>query len=320
MSWVSTMLRNWKGKGVDFFKTKMRPAINRQHNPFANFDWGDTNWSGLAGTATSMLGEGIDSAVGMNEKQKFYATSIANYGQGLYDNLSDNSSLIMAGMMPAMSTVEQRDIRDKTWGEDIGSSFMNGISAGLSTGNPYIGIGVAALDFANNLRERFMAKSTADDLERQRKDRMRLLGGQYYAAAQGVDEQNDFNRLMSYFDYPYDFAFGGPLHSNGGDYNGGLTYIDEGGRHEDNPYEGVPSGFDAEGNPNLVEEGEVIWNNDYVFSDRLKVPKELATKYKLGGKKDYTFAEAIEKLTKENNISPNDFITIATTYGCPRGT
>ena len=313
MSWVSTMLRNWKGKGVDFFKTKMRPAINRQHNPFANFDWGDTNWSGLAGTATSMLGEGIDSAVGMNEKQKFYATSIANYGQGLYDNLSDNSSLIMAGMMPAMSTVEQRDIRDKTWGEDIGSSFMNGISAGLSTGNPYIGIGVAALDFANNLRERFMAKSTADDLERQRKDRMRLLGGQYYAAAQGVDEQNDFNRLMSYFDYPYDFAFGGPLHSNGGDYNGGLTYIDEGGRHEDNPYEGVPSGFDAEGNPNLVEEGEVIWNNDYVFSDRLKVPKELATKYKLGGKKDYTFAEAIEKLTKENNISPNDFITIATT-------
>ena len=45
MSWVSTMLRNWKGKGVDFFKTKMRPAINRQHNPFANFDWGDTNWN-----------------------------------------------------------------------------------------------------------------------------------------------------------------------------------------------------------------------------------------------------------------------------------
>lgn len=313
MSWVSTMLRNWKGKGVDFFKTKMRPAINRQHNPFANFDWGDTNWSGLAGTATSMLGEGIDSAVGMNEKQKFYANSIANYGQGLYDNLSDNSSLIMAGMMPAMSTVEQRDIRDKTWGEDIGSSLMNGLNAGLSTGNPYIGIGVAALDFGNSLRERLVAKSTAEDLERQRRDRMRLLGEQYYAAAQGVDEQNDFNRLMSYFDYPYDFAFGGPLHSNGGDYNGGLTYIDEGGRHEENPYEGVPSGFDAEGNPNLVEEGEVIWNNEYVFSDRLKVPKELATKYKLGGKKDYTFAEAIEKLTKENTISPNDFITIATT-------
>ena len=307
------MLRNWKGKGVDFFKTKMRPAINRQYNPFANFDWGDTNWSGLAGTATSMLGEGIGSAVGMNEKQKFYANSIANYGQGVYDGLTDNSSLIMAGMMPSMSAIEQKDIRDKTWGEDIGSSLMNGLNAGLSTGNPYIGIGVAALDFANDLRERFTAKSAAEDLEKQRRDRMRLLGEQYYVAAQGVDEQNDFNRLMSYFDYPYDFAFGGPLHSNGGDYNGGLTYIDEGGRHEENPYEGVPSGFDEEGNPNLVEEGEVIWNNEYVFSDRLKVPKELATKYKLGGKKDYTFAEAIEKLTKENTISPNDFITIATT-------
>lgn len=312
-SWV----KSWKDRGMDLFRNKMRPAIKKQSetsiNPFADFSWGDTNWSGLAGTAMNMLGDGISSAVGMDEKQKFYANSIFNYGQGAYDNLTDNSSLIMAGMMPAMSSIRQKDIRDKSWGEDIGSSFMNGLNAGLSTGNPYIGIGIAALDFGNSLRERLTAKRTAEELEGRRRDRMRLLGDQYYTAAQGVDERNDFNRMMSYFENPYDYAFGGPLHSNGGDYNGGLTYINEGGRHEENPYEGVPSGFDAEGNPNLVEEGEVIWNNDYVFSDRLKIPKELADKYKLGGKKDYTFAEAIEKLTKESTISPNDFITIATT-------
>ena len=312
-SWV----KSWKDRGMDIFRNKMRPAIKKQAeisiNPFSDFSWGDTKWSGLAGTAMDMLGDGISDAVDMDERQKFYSNSIFNYGQGAYDNLTDNSSLIMAGMMPAMSSIRQKDIRDKSWGEDIGSSLMSGLNAGLSTGNPYIGIGIAALDFGNNLRERLTAKRTAEELEGRRRDRMRLLGDQYYTAAQWVDERNDFNRMMSYFENPYDYAFGGSLHSNGGDYNGGLTYIDEGGRHEENPYEGVPSGFDAEGNPNLVEEGEVIWNNDYVFSDRLKIPKELADKYKLGGKKDYTFAEAIEKLTKESTISPNDFITIATT-------
>ena len=317
MNNLGSWAKSWKDRGMDIFRNKMRPAIKKQAeisiNPFSDFSWGDTKWSGLAGTAMNMLGDGISSAVDMDERQKFYANSIFNYGQGVYDNLTDNSSLIMAGMMPAMSSIRQKDIRDKSWGEDIGSSLMSGLNAGLSTGNPYIGIGVAALDFGNNLRERLTAKRTAEELEGRRRDRMRLLGDQYYTAAQGVDERNDFNRMMSYFENPYDYAFGGSLHSNGGDYNGGLTYIDEGGRHEENPYEGVPSGFDEEGNPNLVEEGEVIWNNDYVFSDRLKVPKELTDKYKLGGKKNYTFAEAIEKLTKENTISPTDPITIATT-------
>lgn len=31
-------------------------------------------------------------------------------------------------------------------------------------------------------------------------------------------------------------------------------------------------GVDEEGNPNLVEEGEVVWE-DYVFSNRLTNPK-----------------------------------------------
>lgn len=50
-------------------------------------------------------------------------------------------------------------------------------------------------------------------------------------------------------------------------------------------------GVDPEGTPNLVEEGEVIFN-DYVFSNRLKVPKAVRNKYKLRGKKALTFADA----------------------------
>lgn len=101
-------------------------------------------------------------------------------------------------------------------------------------------------------------------------------------------------------------AFGGDLNTYGGTYNGGLEYIDNGGTHEQNPLNGVPMGTDRNGTPNLVEEGETIWN-DYVFSNRLKVPEILTKKYKLN--KDITFAEASKKLGKEIEETPNDPIS-----------
>lgn len=101
-------------------------------------------------------------------------------------------------------------------------------------------------------------------------------------------------------------AFGGDLNTYGGTYNGGLEYIDNGGTHEQNPLNGVPMGTDRNGTPNLVEEGETIWN-DYVFSNRLKVPETLTDKYKLS--KDITFAEASKKLGKEIEETPNDPIS-----------
>lgn len=104
-------------------------------------------------------------------------------------------------------------------------------------------------------------------------------------------------------------AFGGELNTQGGDFTNGMIYIDNGGTHEENPFEGVPMGFDNEGVPNLVEEGETIFN-DYVFSNRIPVPKAIREKYKLRGAKDLTFAEASKKLAKESEERPNDPISI----------
>ena len=101
-------------------------------------------------------------------------------------------------------------------------------------------------------------------------------------------------------------AFGGDLNTYGGTYNGGLEYINNGSTHENNILGGVPMGSDRNGIPNLVEEGETIWN-DYVFSNRLKVPETLTDKYKLN--KDITFAEASKKLGKEIAETPNDPIS-----------
>ena len=94
-------------------------------------------------------------------------------------------------------------------------------------------------------------------------------------------------------------AEGGELFTNG------VTTIGNGGTHESNPYEGVQMGVDPQGIPNLVEEGEVIYD-DYVFSNRLRVPKEVRQKYKLRG---VTFADADKQLQKESEERPNDPIS-----------
>lgn len=101
-------------------------------------------------------------------------------------------------------------------------------------------------------------------------------------------------------------SFGGWLNSQGGDFTNGVTFIDNGGSHEANPFEGVQMGIDPQGIPNLVEEGEVIFN-DYVFSNRLKVPKAIRQKYKL--RDNITFADAAKKLSKESEERPNDPIS-----------
>lgn len=103
-------------------------------------------------------------------------------------------------------------------------------------------------------------------------------------------------------------AFGGNLITNGAEWDNGLTIIGNGGTHEENPMEGVQMGMDAQGIPNLVEEGEVIFN-DYVFSDRMNVPNSMRSSLGLSKGKDLTFAKAAKKLSKEAEERPNDPIS-----------
>lgn len=103
-------------------------------------------------------------------------------------------------------------------------------------------------------------------------------------------------------------AFGGDLMTNGATWDNGFTYVGNGGSHESNPNEGVQVGIDPQGIPNLVEEGEVIWN-DYVFSKRLKVPRAFKAKYKLKDGGLLSFADAAKKFAEENKERPNDPIS-----------
>ncbi len=101
-------------------------------------------------------------------------------------------------------------------------------------------------------------------------------------------------------------AYGGDLNTDTSDFTNGITFINEGGTHEENPYGGIMIGTDKQGVPNMVEEGETIFN-DYVFSDRLTVPDAIKSKYKLRGNK-LTYSDAVKQLAKNVEERPNDSI------------
>lgn len=123
---------------------------------------------------------------------------------------------------------------------------------------------------------------------------------------------NSMATLESYMGKAYGFAEGGNL-SNlmGRKYfaEGGLTTFNNGGSHEESPIGGIPQGVSETGQMNLVEEGETRFQ-DYIFSDRLLVHKEIAEQMNLPkniiGK---TFAEASEILGKDLEEHPNDPIS-----------
>lgn len=127
------------------------------------------------------------------------------------------------------------------------------------------------------------------------------------AAYRSIDNNIDNIAQAQYDDMLANYkSFGGELNTNGADFTNGMIQINNGGTHGSNPYDGVPMGLDAEGIPNLVEEGETVFN-DYVFSNRLKVPKAIRKKYKL--REGLTFADASKKLSKESEERPNDPIS-----------
>lgn len=239
------------------------------------------------------------------------------YQQRGFDNMlsgiTDNSSLLSAYdafgeySAPTKNTFDNRNDFEKflgvasmaTAGAAAGHSIAPGIGTAIGAGVGILG-GAIGLGVNSYLNDKYTKQGTALTNSLNVSNATKLA-----KTATLVDTMNDRKRKRAFMD-TVDYAFGGPM-SHGEDFNNGLTFINAGGSHETNPNEGVPVGVDSEGIPNLVEEGEVIWNNDYVFSDRTKIPEELANKYNLGG--DLSFADAIKEVTKESEMRPNDPIS-----------
>ena len=184
--------------------------------------------------------------------------------------------------------------------EQFGNILSSGLTTALSTGNLPLALGSMAISGLGSIIGNRRAKQQAeqDNLINKRNNinainKMNLLNSNIASNNIRNMEQN----LLS---------LGGNLFNRGANYDSGLMLINEGGSHESNPNEGIQLGTDEQGNPNLVEQGEVVYK-DYVFSNRLHLTEEeLKKNFLPTSLKNTTFAYAAEQIGKNLIETPTD--------------
>lgn len=86
----------------------------------------------------------------------------------------------------------------------------------------------------------------------------------------------------------------------------GYMKVETGGSHEENPNGGVQIGVDPQGVPNMLEEGEPVYN-DYVFSDNIKISDDMIEKHKLPKQlKGKLYSDAVQYFMDEAEQRPFD--------------
>lgn len=206
-----------------------------------------------------------------------------------------------------LENISWKDVRGGNTGQRLGNTLkgaLSGASAGATLGGPIGAIAGAVAGLGSGIAGWLSGNKKAKKKAEELNTDIGIANEHYLLSlnerANNIDTQNDLMALSNYM------AKGGNLrHQHGGIFNNNVTIIDNGGTHEENPNEGVQIGVDNQGIPNMVEEGEVIWN-DYVFSNRLKPTKEFKNKYKVKGE---TFADVAKAIQKESEERPNDPIS-----------
>ena len=271
--------------------------------------------SGITGIADAALSNArIDDT--SDEEAEISNTSNTQFGSGSYDNLLSSFN----AMDMAKSNYKVSDIRGLSTGQMVGNT-LKGIGSGAAAGAQIGGLWGAGIGGAAGLLGGLggiaAGYSKARDKARELNTEARRANEKYLANFENA-VSNTHNTMFNssllniaakggklYIKPMRYFNNGGLVHQHGGIFSNGITFIGNGGTHEQNPFEGVQIGVDAQGIPNMVEEGEVIWQ-DYVFSNRLKPTKEFKDKYKIKGE---TFADAANEMQKESEERVNDSIS-----------
>lgn len=256
--------------------------------------------SAVGGMVGGLLSNGLESKAG----SMFNAIGdIGSAIPGPWGAAIGSGAKIVGGLVNAAfgTKVDQ----EKLNAANQGTSYLNNFTSNASSFDEIQGPQAqAAVEdaYKGGLFSKGEARRKNAELRRQRQEAQSFADRSVENNIENIANEQMNNMLANYA------ALGGPLHTHGADWTNGITIIDNGGTHEQNPFEGVPMGIADDGQPNLVEEGEVIFN-DYVYSNRLRVPKAVREKYKLRGVKDMTFADAAKKAQKESEERPNDPIS-----------
>ena len=301
--------------GLDMFLNSNQDKINRKLALKNSLASNVGNITGAVGAGLQITADAVNEGKGtfdLDAWNKSQNRIASGYNQYIGNANTTSDLLNVYDNMPDYVS-KANDIETKKYnvGKSLGAA-ASGAAAGSLFGPIGTVVGAGAGFLANSIgqwvgigkdkRNKNTAIDDAEDLAEL--NSLAITNGQRRVS------NNIYRQGMA--NYLNNAAFGGPLFTHGADFTDDLIRIDAGGTHEQNPYGGVPAGVDPNGIPNLVEEGEIIWD-DYVFSDRLKMPKSLMKKYKLGGRKDkaISFAEGVDKITEKlgTKLRPNDPIT-----------
>ena len=263
--------------------------------------------SGSVGAAANALSTGINAAQleGVDEVE-----SAVNKQQTFQSNALDTKSLLaeMATSADLRTDYTAKEFMQSggAFAGNLISGALSGATSGAAAG-PWGALAGGAASLVGGLIGRAVAvgkaKSAAKDLNAKAVAANNQKANTLISKAGALDQAEDQRALAAYA------AYGGGINTpKFSDFPSEVTEFNAGGTHESNPYDGIPQGIAPDGLPNLVEEGEVKYDN-YIFSDRLMLNKNDKKKYKfLKGK---TYADAAKAIKKELGVDerPNDLIT-----------
>lgn len=263
--------------------------------------------SGVISGASSILNTAIDLG-SINDNYQDDIDQVEN------QSFSPSSTYSLMNQFNDMNWGDTKSIQDFTGktGKDYAKGILGATAAGASAGATFgpwgaliggavglVGSGIGAI--TGGIR----GSNALDRYKYQLAQAQDFALGNWNTANTELKTNMFDNSLKSFY---RSSAYGGELGTHGSDFTNNLRYINVGGTHEQNPNGGVQMGVDEEGTPNLVEEGEVVFN-DYVFSDRLKPSKKALNDSLLGDKYfGKTYAEIAERLAEKSEEMPNDKI------------
>lgn len=275
---------------------------------------------GVIGAGVNLVGGLVNAAFGSNLNEEFISqTEDSTKKQaGYVSKATDNSGLLSDWSSHTdLAHVSQDDVGSDGWFSDKAKDETARLNREIDKANlrawRSLGNTASNVDTNNDLLALANYAANGGPIHIKKENRGKFIdycGGKVTSEciARGKRSSSPTIRKRATFAAnarKWHHADGGPLFTHGGIWSNGMTYVNNGGTHEENPFEGVPMGIAPDGQPNLVEEGEVIFN-DYVFSNRLKVPKDVKKRYKIHGE---TYADAAKELGKESQERPNDPIS-----------
>lgn len=266
--------------------------------------------AGIAGGIGGIVEAGMANAqIADTTEQRQEAEDRANW----QSSASDSNSLLneMASDVQLNENIDWKSIRGSNGWQQAGNVLkgaISGASAGAKVGGGLGAIVGGLAGISSGLAGLFIgnkkAKTESAALSQLNKNANLAKAQTLTFKAASLDQQQDAAAQRAYT------AYGGGINTpKFPDFPSEITEFNAGGSHEENPYDGIPQGIAPDGLPNLVEEGEVKYDN-YIFSDRLMLSKEDKKKYKfLKGK---TFADAAKKIKKQlgTDERPNDQIAL----------